>query len=729
MRHVTSCSLASLLTLTPSAAEAASLVYSPEPARGLAAPLDEATVDARIYAFVPTEAGVSQVRFLLDGVPLTLDQVAPFDLAGTDPTGLARPLDTRGLTAGIHRVDAELTRPGQALERLSATFEVAPDLLGPSGQVSTYADTPWAAVHRDSRNSGYSPFVAPLDPTPAWSALTGHAMFVSVTEGPEGHLYATTTREAGFSNLYALDRDGRVLWQSPLSGDPGGMDSDAGGSAPTVDRDGDLYVSDSTALWAWRADGSLKWTSPLPGGFISTVLTSRGDVVGITGGGKVFLIDGENGAALAPYLPLPGVDGPPPPETPPGLWAGMMDPEVIDRNWAGLLGTDQEVANTPALDPRIDRVFTVGVGATPDVGSIYGIDVAGDVISIAWELGIGRPSAASPSLSPDFETLYTSDGDGVLYAVDTASGDLRWALPLGDNAGSPSVGPDGTIYTLAGGAVAAVSPDGILRWERRYDDLAARRLPPLPYEGELIQPESRVDTVVTLTDEHLYVGVLFGYALPLPGTGAAFLLVEETALVIGDLASGDPVAPLVPLADTPENILVPGSDGSLYLGYLSIYSSVTYNSLNADLPEGLQVDAPVGGIQAFRPRSYRDLAHRQVVSAAAATTRGADALAAGEIEAAYREVGRAGAQVRQAPGSIDRAVAARRLGPRAARQAKAALVTAQAGLDDAYNRLAHLRLGASAEAEASAAEVIDGARLALDAAMTALAPPGGAVAP
>src|SRR5438876_3244 len=86
---------------------------------------------------------------------------------------------------------------------------------------------------------------------------------------------------------------------------------------------------------------------------------------------------------------------------------------------------------------------------------------------------------STPALSPD-GTVYLgfsrpgtrADIEGTLYALRAPIGngveaEVLWAVNLGPGrqTSSPTIGPDGTIYTISGsGWLFAISPEGEVRW-------------------------------------------------------------------------------------------------------------------------------------------------------------------------------------------------------------------------------------------------------------------------
>lgn len=149
-----------------------------------------------------------------------------------------------------------------------------------------YAETAWSAVHADCRNSDYVPIVTSSNVEVKWHVLEGAVFFAPPTVGPEGNVYVLSGRGAGTSALHAFDRDGNPLWECEPQNTIDDLDSLAEVSSPTIDTDGDLYVSDLNQLWAFHPDGTVKWVTNLTthgvgGPFVSCILTG-GFVGGIS---------------------------------------------------------------------------------------------------------------------------------------------------------------------------------------------------------------------------------------------------------------------------------------------------------------------------------------------------------------------------------------------------------------------------------------------------------------
>jgi outer membrane protein assembly factor BamB len=86
-----------------------------------------------------------------------------------------------------------------------------------------------------------------------------------------------------------------------------------------------------------------------------------------------------------------------------------------------------------------------------------------------WEFGTGDSIISSPAIDQD-GTVYFTSVDGSCYAV-SREGDLKWRLKTGGiTESSPVLGQGGTIYVGVNGKLAAIQPDGKMKWEQPHSD-------------------------------------------------------------------------------------------------------------------------------------------------------------------------------------------------------------------------------------------------------------------
>ena len=171
-----------------------------------------------------------------------------------------------------------------------------------------YGQVPWASVHRDSRNSDFSPLFTSEHLARSVSVLDGAALINPGVIDINGNHFVTSAKGAGFSHLHAFDKNGRLLWESPKQMAADDLDSYAGFNAPVIDEQGDIYIGDGNQLWAFRPDGELKWEAPLPepgDPFVYQIISNQGSVGGITTQGKVLFYERDTGSLAIPVFNLP----------------------------------------------------------------------------------------------------------------------------------------------------------------------------------------------------------------------------------------------------------------------------------------------------------------------------------------------------------------------------------------------------------------------------------------
>ena len=139
------------------------------------------------------------------------------------------------------------------------------------------ADSPFPRQHVDPRNSDFVPGLwLPTEYREAWHALEDRAFTQPCANGPEGNIYCASFHDpAQKCNFTALDsRTGDILWDDRIDGECL-LDEAAAVSVPLVDRDGNVYIPDSTKIVSFTADGRLRWVNDVPGRLEASPPTGR----------------------------------------------------------------------------------------------------------------------------------------------------------------------------------------------------------------------------------------------------------------------------------------------------------------------------------------------------------------------------------------------------------------------------------------------------------------------
>ena len=330
----------------------------------------------------------------------------------------------------------------------------------------------WSAVHADSANSDYSPVVGADDLTLAWEQDFEGSIAIGPLEwtinlgptvGPDGRVYLSSTVEG--CHLRAIDgRTGETLWCSTE------VDRFAVSSSTLLDRDGRLFVADGEAMHAFDADGAVLWEAPIEGVPLSAQFTPGGRLLFVTHIGDIHVLDRATGEAVLPTVEL----------IPGATWA----PE--DGMVACARGTqDCPAANTLAVDLATGRFFfTFWEPGAPQAGlraMVYSEEPEPAITPLWATDALPGGSASSPDLTPDGARVYVNDNVDSVHALDAATGEPIWRVPIGyASGGSPSTSPDGMIMPAGGGrspllAIRDTGTTGELAWRR--DDMTNRGIP------------------------------------------------------------------------------------------------------------------------------------------------------------------------------------------------------------------------------------------------------------
>jgi outer membrane protein assembly factor BamB len=270
---------------------------------------------------------------------------------------------------------------------------------------------------------------------------------------------------------------------------------------------------------------------------------------------------------------------------------------------------DGTAANTPAIHPETGRLYITAAGPTPGTGTLYGIDITDDALTIAFQAPMGGGSGTSPAISQDGTQVYAVDELGRMIAVDADTGARVWQSdPGGGGSASPSVGADETIYTPFQDHITAYTQDGDVRWEVSYSAICKERLPEPGgvWSYILSEPVAFIDSILTVGVDHGWMNVVCGYDLPRflsRSERTRVPIPQESLFVAFDLATGEPVGEAVELPETSEGFVTPLSNGNVMVTTSGAISSIFYYMVNRILPERLQVEGPPkAGLVLLEPR-------------------------------------------------------------------------------------------------------------------------------
>ena len=250
----------------------------------------------------------------------------------------------------------------------------------------------------------------------------------------------------------------------------------------------------------------------------------------------------------------------------------------------------------------------MAAGRSLDEGLFYGIDATDGELRIAFETTTAPATGTSPAISPDGSLVYAFGGAGEIFAIDASSGEPVFERDVNGMQASPSVAADGSVYVLAEDFLRKLDgATGAEVWSRNYDAFAADEMPEVSSWWPFVvsgKPVSRIDSVVTVSPNAIWVALLCGYELRVMGRDV--VQATNTWLVGIDPDSGA-LLEAFPLPDTSEGSISVGKHGEIYLDLLAIQASIAAHApYRFFLPKALRRPPPVGGVVAFAPRDPRE---------------------------------------------------------------------------------------------------------------------------
>ncbi|MEO0086318.1 MAG: PQQ-binding-like beta-propeller repeat protein [candidate division WOR-3 bacterium] len=325
------------------------------------------------------------------------------------------------------------------------------------GKTSTWSDPLTIYVNPSEGGIRWSFGYAPEDPED--SADFSTATFAI---GPDSTVYVPA---ADYPALMSRRPTGSRRWEyvTPLE--------DAFACAPTIGADGTIYVgTDGGALLAINPNGTLKWQAPLSGDVIRAAALGLDDVVYVqTEGDTLWALDPANGSRLWVFYagggevePVVGPDG--------TIYTAQQDTLFALEPFGGTIKwrcpLDLPAVGAPAIDVGRNAIYL----ATDD-GRLFSIDL-GDG-SVNWTAAGVVEVPSSPVIAQDGSIL--TFGFGRLQCLNPATGGLIWEFdpPFYGIGSTPAASRDGITYVLvcAGrkdsgdeDTLYAVGPAGQRRW-------------------------------------------------------------------------------------------------------------------------------------------------------------------------------------------------------------------------------------------------------------------------
>jgi outer membrane protein assembly factor BamB len=294
----------------------------------------------------------------------------------------------------------------------------------------------WSAAHGDGANTDFSQISVPQKVRLSWFRKFDGTINLGASSGDDGTIYITTS--APDCHLYALDKTtGETKWCNA------DLNEFAVASGVLIDRDQRLFIADDKKMYALDKQGKVIWNIEINGFPFSAQFTQTGRLIFITHVGTIYVLDRKTGRSLLRPITISGTRNSLP----------DFDPRACMR------GTkDCPSANTLAFDPVTGQLYFTYWFPDAAVASLVAMRYTEDPdpsLQMVWQNDrLPGGSASSPDISADGSTVYVNDNVGSIHAIDTHTGALRWSYAIGYvPGGSQSTSPDG--YLMPGGGDGA----------------------------------------------------------------------------------------------------------------------------------------------------------------------------------------------------------------------------------------------------------------------------------
>jgi outer membrane protein assembly factor BamB len=181
--------------------------------------------------------------------------------------------------------------------------------------------------------------------------------------------------------------------------------------------------------------------------------------------------------------------------------------------------------------------------AATDAGTVTAVSTQGET---RWHvlLGAGLPLRSAPALGAD-GTLYVGGDQGALFALDAATGAVKWTYPTGGAiTAAPAVGEDGLVYLAStDGWLYVLGREGGLRTKFQVDAPIDTGSPAIGADGTLyvgtrsgalyalVNGASAAQTPGPLAQQYPYVRCPSGKVYALNPDGSVGAYVSDPAVI------------------------------------------------------------------------------------------------------------------------------------------------------------------------------------------------------
>ena len=309
------------------------------------------------------------------------------------------------------------------------------------------------------------------DGTVKWKYGTADQIVASPAIGSDGTVYVGSADR----QLYAINPDGTFKWAFPTKA--------VLSSSPALGTDGTIYVAgtylDKTllcnltvigqlgALYAINPDGTLKWNAPLSGSVNSSPAVASDGTIYIGSAGDI-LFDRIDPCDITTEYPTSDAD----PFYPVNGHVYAINPDGTlkwDFKTSGAVDSSAAIAPDGTIyigsdyakkAYGVDKTTLIPIGSLT-TGFLYALNPNG---TLKWVTDLLGNIKSSPAIGSD-GTIYVGSDKEDVFALNPIDGTIKWAFPTKKPVrSSPSLAADGTIYIGSNDtSLYALNPDGTVK--------------------------------------------------------------------------------------------------------------------------------------------------------------------------------------------------------------------------------------------------------------------------
>ena len=341
-------------------------------------------------------------------------------------------------------------------------------------QTNSLSGAPWPMYCHDTRHTGRSPYSTIENMgVEKWRFDTRMQASGSPIIDEQGIIYI------GASEFFAVYPNGTEKWQFKNDGRVT--------TAPAIDENGNIYfgVIWGNYLYALDYNGTLKWKYPQGSTWASPTIGDDGIIYAPATDNWIVAAFYPNGTAKWGFRANEKVYSSPAIGPDNTIYFGSWDRHlyaVYPNN--GTLKWKYDTGGGIGTSPCIDNDGIIYISSHTN-GYLNAMYPNG---TLKWRTYTN--GGTSPTIGPD-GTIYT--GWTNLYAINSENGSVKWTFDPGPDSrieeGTPCISAEGTIYfgthigETDGGEIIAVNPDGSLKWRIMIASTWAMSAPVIGVDG------------------------------------------------------------------------------------------------------------------------------------------------------------------------------------------------------------------------------------------------------